>query len=148
MTSTWIQISAERMFGVLREHGFRYWEDARGNEIVFARDHDRDPRYKILVYTSIRQGDRTTRPLGAEAIRVCAVLVDGKTTRGICSLPRVHRAGSADGVLARVLERARQAYLVCNGRIRDERAGVIREEVRESSFPSQPGRRSTLAPRR
>lgn len=118
--SRFVEVPSEALFTRLRAAGFteRPNDPHRPSaEVVFERKHDRDPRYRILVYTSARRGSFVARAKGADAIRVCAIFVDGFVSRGVAKLPRVHRTGSVDAVLERVIERARDAYAICNQRI-------------------------------
>ena len=119
--SRYVEIPAAALFARLRAAGFTEAERP-GAEVVYERKHDRDPRFKILVYTSCRHGSFVARAKDADAIRVCAVFVDGFVSRGVAKLPKVLRTGSVEATLERVIERAREAYAVCNERIR-ERSG-------------------------
>lgn len=82
-----------------------------GREIFFERAHERDPRIKIRVYTSIS----ATPPYrcleaGRDAVRVCLVYVDGTYSRGLGKTKRVNRTGTPEGVIQRALERAREMW--------------------------------------
>lgn len=119
---SFVEVPSERLFARLRAAGFveqDYPRDRQSGEVVFERKHDRDSRYRILVYTSVRRGSFTARGKGADAIRVCAIYLEGFTSRGVAKLPRVHRTGTVEDVLERVIDRARRAYAVCNERIRE-----------------------------
>lgn len=88
-------------------------------EEVYERRHDRDDRYAVRVYTSILRGAEEARDCGADAIRVVALFVDGKfhyppRTVPIFKATRVHRTGSVEAVLDRMIERAREAYAAAN----------------------------------
>lgn len=110
-----VVVPAEAILAFLKSKGFteRDAMKVRGNEIVYERAHKADSRYKVLIYTSVRRGATVARGIGKDAIRVCAIFEQGSESRGICKLPRVHRTGTVDGVLARVIERAREAYQKC-----------------------------------
>ena len=110
-----VTVSAEAILTFLTGKGFteRDAMKVRGNEIVYERSHKVDSRYKVLVYTSVRRGSTVARGIGKDAIRVCAIFEQGSESRGICKLPRVHRTGTVEGVLTRVIERAREAYQRC-----------------------------------
>jgi hypothetical protein len=121
-----VEVPAEAIVTFLKSKGFaeRDATKVRGNEIVYERAHRADPRYKVLVYTSVRRGATRARPVGKDAIRVCAIFEEGRVlariardgamTRGIWKGSRVHRTGTVEGVFARMLERMRTAYEACS----------------------------------
>jgi hypothetical protein len=119
VTTRAITIPAEAILSFLRARGFVERVPVAGTpaaystEIVYERAHKIDRRYRVVVYTSIRKGAAVARGVGKDAIRVCAIYDDGATTRGLGKWPRVHRTGSVDKVLARMLERMRLAYERC-----------------------------------
>ena len=115
MTSRFVEVPAAAIRERLAAAGFHLTPNAFGNEEVYARSHNRDPRYVIKVYSSIRQGSEVVRDCGADAIRVVAIFVpvSGKTYP-IFKGPRVYRTGSVEKVLGRMVERAREAYGACN----------------------------------
>lgn len=118
----YVEVPAEAMFEFLRSKGFFLAPVHRSRrEIVYERSNHIDARYKVLVYTSIAQGNARARKLGADAIRVVAIWDDGRSTRGVAKTKRVFRTGTVEGVLARVHERMREAYAVCNRRISESR---------------------------
>jgi hypothetical protein len=84
------------------------------NEVVYVRASRRNPDVKIKVYTSIRAGRSTARGNGKDSIKVCAVFDNGRKSFGIGRFPRVHRTGSTEAVLARVLERLMAAAARAN----------------------------------
>jgi hypothetical protein len=90
--------------------GFRLVPTERSEE-VYARAHDRDPRYTIHVYTSIPRADG---PSSHEtAIRVLVLHADlgpHPIFRSDC----VRASGPIEGVLDRVIERVREAYATIN----------------------------------
>jgi hypothetical protein len=110
---SYVDVPAEAILTFLRERGFAR-RPTRGAELVYERAHERDPRYRVLVYTSVREGTHIARGRGKDAIRVCAIFDAGGSTRGVAKLPRVHRTGSVEGVLGRVLARMREAYARCS----------------------------------
>jgi hypothetical protein len=99
--------------------GFRLVPETRGEE-VYERAHDRDARYTVKVYSSIQRGAEVARERGADAIRVVALFKEDyrfhwpARTVPIFKATRVHRTGSVDAVLDRMVERAREAYAACN----------------------------------
>lgn len=121
-----MEVPSGRLFSFLEEKGFSLTVKYR--EVVYVRAHHRDPRYKVLVYTSVRAGDAKARGCGVDAIRVCAVFEDvdmngAPWSKGVAKLPKVLRTGTVEGVLERVLERAREAYSVINKRLKVEGQG-------------------------
>lgn len=113
----YVEVPTEAMVAFLRSKGFAETTRHSRREVVYERSHHVDPRYKVLVYTSIAAGRATARARGADAIRVVAIFEGGNSTRGVAKTKRVFRTGTVDGVLARVLERMREAYVVCNQRV-------------------------------
>lgn len=118
----YVELSADVLLAFLAAKGF-YEAPHRGkSEIVYERAHEHETRFKVIVYTSIRRGAKLARSKGKDAIRVCAIFDDGPRTYGVAKLPRVHRTGTVEGVLERVLERAREAYAACNREIARRRS--------------------------
>lgn len=98
--------------------GFHLVPDTRGEE-VYDRVHDRDGRYTVRVYSSIQRGAAEARDCGEDAIRVVALFADAQfhwpaRVVPIFKATRVHRMGSVEAVLVRLIERAREAYAACN----------------------------------
>jgi len=98
--------------------GFRL-VPSQGGEEVYERAHDRDGRYTIKVYSSIQRGAAEARASGTDAIRVVAIFADRRFSFPAREVPifkatRVHRAGTVDAVLDRMIERAREAYSAIN----------------------------------
>lgn len=117
-----VHVPAERLEGFLAAKGFE--RGVFGREVVYRRRHERDPRFVVCVYTSIREGASSARGLGEDAIRVTAFEeLEGGRTRGIAKCQRVFRTGSVEKILERILERAREAYAVCNRRIAERGGG-------------------------
>lgn len=114
----YVEVPAERMIAFLREKGFVPALNRSRRELVFERAHEKNPGFRVLVYTSIAQGSSRARKLGADAIRVCAIYEDVGRSFGVAKLPRVFRTGSVDAVLERTLARMREAYKKCSERIR------------------------------
>lgn len=99
---------------------------APGTEEVYVRQHDRDPKYVIKVYSSIPLNASAVRKCGADAIRVVALLVTEKKTYPIFKAARVYRTGSVEKVLDRMIGRARDAYAACNQHRREHGRREIR----------------------
>jgi hypothetical protein len=118
--STYVDVPADALLSFLAGKGFSE-RTSPGDEIVYARAHGVDGRYKIVIYTSIRRGAADARSCGKDAIRVCGIFEDAEGSFGVVKLPRVHRTGSVEAVLERTIERAREAYASITRRIRDKR---------------------------
>ncbi len=116
--SRFVQVPAAAIRERLAAAGFRLVPATRGEE-VYERPHGRDPRYIVKVYSSIQRGGDVARDCGEDAIRVVAVFTDSAhywpaRTVPIFKATRVHRSGSVEAVLDRMIERAREAYTACN----------------------------------
>lgn len=125
MSARYVAVPAATIRSRLLAAGFRLLPADRGEE-VYERAHDRDTRYTVKVYSSIQRGAEEVRECGEDAIRVVAIFLDGKHRWPPREVPifkatRVHRAGSVEAVLDRMVERAREAYGACNG----HRAGKV-----------------------
>lgn len=105
--------------------GFRLVPAQRGEE-VYERTHDRDSRYTVKVYSSIRRGESEARECGADAIRVVALLETSTKVYPIFKSARVYRSGTVEAVLERMIERARSAYARCNEHRRNNRETMYR----------------------
>lgn len=119
-----VVVPSEEMFRFLDSKGFVRSSNRSRREVVYERTHAKDPRFKVLVYTSIAEGRGTARARGADAIRVVAIFESHERTHGVAKLPKVLRtappgepAARVAHVLERVLGRMREAYAVCNRRI-------------------------------
>lgn len=123
-----VEVPSAVLFKHLEAHGFT--DVTMFREVVYQRVHHIDPRYKILIYTSVARGATTARACGADAIRVAPIVLEGFRSRGIAKLPRILRTGSVEAVFERVIERAREAYAICNEHIRRgaPRGGLPRHE--------------------
>lgn len=119
-----VQVPAAAIRDRLAAAGFSLLPDIRGEE-VYQRRHARDERYAVKVYSSIQRGAEDVRESGEDAIRVVAVHYTGTigdggkwmfpdAARGIYKSTRVYRTGTVEGVLDRMIERAREAYAACN----------------------------------
>ena len=76
------------------------------NELVLARTSGRLKGVEVLVYTTIV--GEAVRPMGVDAIRVCAVFTpseEGKRGRGICKERKVLRTGKIEEIPLRVVDR-------------------------------------------
>ena len=124
--SRFVQVPAAAIRERLTAAGFRLVTASIGEEI-YVRHHDRDSRYAVKVYSSIMRGAGDVRDCGEDAIRVVAVhytgsvgpngeWLHGDAARGIYKATRVFRTGTVDGVLDRMIERAREAYAHINAK--------------------------------
>lgn len=128
--STAVVVPAELIRAALTKAGFK---DAgasagpsHGTEEVWERTHDRSADYVIKVYTSLTRGAAVTREKDSDAIRVVVVKKDAMRFPvkfvGIYKSKRVHRTGSAEKVVERMLERAREAYAFINEQLKKDRS--------------------------
>lgn len=120
MSARFVQVPAAAIRERLAAAGFHLLTGTRGEE-VYERAHDKDARYTVKIYSSIVNVDgfAEVRDCGADAIRVVALLADSKfhwpaRVEPIFKATRVHRAGSVESVLDRMVERAREAYAAIN----------------------------------
>lgn len=118
MSARFVQVPAAAIRERLAAAGFRLLPATVGEE-VYERPHDRDARYTVKVYSSIQRGAAEVRDCGTDAIRVVALFTDTRFRWPGVSVPvfkatRVHRAGSVEAVLDRMVERAREAYAAIN----------------------------------
>ncbi len=126
----YVEVPAATLEAFLQAKGFT--RTVRRSEVVYVMRNQRDTRYVVSVFTSIRDGATTARGLGQDAIKVSAFMFLDEAadrTRGIAKCQRVFRTGSVDKILERLYERMREAYRVTNVRIREDqerRAGVRR----------------------
>lgn len=121
----YVEVSREAITSRLERAGFKR-DDVRG-EITYSRKHDRDSRLLVTVYTSVADGAEVGRKRGEDAIRVLAFFTwtrQGETQlrRKKLFQARVFRVTSVDGVLDRMMERARDAYAACNNWIGNNRS--------------------------
>ena len=131
MSRGFVEVPADVLRQRLTAAGFRLVPEARGEE-VYERAHDRDARYTVKVYSSIQRGAEEARGCGEDAIRVVALFMENyrfhwpARVRPIFKAPRVHRTGSVEAVLERMIERARDAYAACS---RHRSGGVETQRV-------------------
>lgn len=131
MGSRYVEVGRRTMIEALQKAGFTL--DAQGRELVAVRQHHLDPTMLIKIYTSMpAYAPEGGRPCGQDAIRVVLLFNNPHTKASGClyKAPRVFRTGTEEGVVERMLERARDAYRVGNQRARMSR-------VRESMIQQQ-----------
>lgn len=107
---SYVVLPSEAILARLTTCGCLEAKDVHGREIVYVRSHDLDSRYVVKIYTSVCRGMSVARGRGADAIRVVAVFQG----RGIFKGKRIHRTGTVEGVLDRMVDRMREAYAACN----------------------------------
>jgi hypothetical protein len=115
MGTTFVQVPSEDIINFLESKGFSPVDitDSYGRpykELVYERAHNDNPAIKVRVFTSVSKGHETARRRAKDSIKVCTVVVGRNKTFGVGKFPRVHRTGSTEKVLARMLERMRAAY--------------------------------------
>lgn len=122
--STYVEVPREAITGRLEAAGFKR-EPIHG-EVTYSRVHDRDDRLIVIVYTSVPEEGSKGRGCGEDAIRVVALFRwtrqgDTEQRRKKLFQARVFRVTSVEGVLERMMERAREAYGACNQWIKENR---------------------------
>lgn len=111
-----VEVPPARLREALEKAGFVRATDLKYTEEVYERVHHRNPDFRVRVYTSIACG--ATRGCGKDAIRVVALRNpsvlerEARRTNLTCvhKATRVHRTGTVEGVLERMLGRMREAY--------------------------------------
>lgn len=128
--SRYVEVPADAIRARLAEAGFKRIVQS-GREEVYERRHDRNPLYAVKVYSSIAADAAAARGCGEDAIRVVAVRYPSETSRpmearAIMGSIKVLRTAPeklasekrVTHVLDRMIERAREAYAVCNERLK------------------------------
>lgn len=121
--SRFVDVPAAAIQERLAAAGFELMEANHGEE-VYLRIHDKDERYAIKVFSSIRHGESAARGCGADAIRVVALFQPRDKVYPIFKSARVYRTGTVVGVLDRMVERAREAYKRCNEHRKEQMVGA------------------------
>lgn len=106
MTPRYVEVPFSAFDGLMSACGAVRALGARGEEIVYDRPHDRNPKLVVRIYSSFAIDAVTARACGEDAIRI-ALVVDG---RGSWSATKVLRTGTVHGVLDRTRERMRECY--------------------------------------
>jgi hypothetical protein len=123
MTTRFVPVPAAAIQERLVAAGFELMEATSGEE-VYLRIHDKDERYAIKVFSSIQRGESAARKCGADAIRVVALFQPQDKVYPIFKSARVYRTGTVEGVLERMVERARDAYKRCNEHRKEQMVGA------------------------
>lgn len=114
MATTYVQVPSKDITNFLESKGFVCVEFKTNGrlhkELVYERTHHENPAVRIRVYTSVTVGCGAVRKRARDSIKVCTVVVGRRKTFGIGKFPRIHRTGSTEKVLARMLKRMRAAY--------------------------------------
>lgn len=103
----YVDVPAQDIEDFCKSKGFS--RSTQRNEVVYSRRSRINPNVQIKVYTSIRIGRTQARANGKDSIKVCVVFDNGRKSFGIGKFPRIHRTGSPEAVLDRVLERLKLA---------------------------------------
>jgi len=107
--STFITIPAAAIDEYLTSKAFRRCDDGR-TERTYERAGKACPSLRIVVWSSVPPEGGVTRAVGEDAIRVALVAaLDGKRRFALHKARRIHRTGSVEKVLARVLARVLEA---------------------------------------
>lgn len=114
---SYVEVPAEAIRTKLAQAGFVLDPTARGHEEVYVRQH-RNPLYTIKVFSSIARDQTAARGCGQDAIRCVAIFTHAHGTQCVYKGKRVHRTGSIEKVLTRMIERARDAYAAVNDRLK------------------------------
>jgi hypothetical protein len=133
--STYVAVPREAILERLERAGFT--RRPVSGEVTYERHHDRDARLVIVVYTSVAENATVGRGRGEDAIRVLAFFTwtrQGETDLRRKKLfeARVFRVTSVDGVLERMMERARDAYAACNKWIAEQPIRPLPSHRRDS----------------
>lgn len=120
----YVEVPREAITSRLERAGFE--REVQKGEVTYSRKHDRDGRLVVVVYTSVAENATAGRGRGEDAIRVLAFFTwtrQGETQlrRKKLFQARVFRVTSVDGVLDRMMERARDAYAACNKWLAEKR---------------------------
>lgn len=111
---TYVEVPAEKLINFLSSKGFIKYDNSKfGNEVVYAFAHLKNKNVLVKVYTSIKDGSDVARGCGKDAIRVCTVYENAVTDKSfpLGKFNRVYRVGTVEGVLERLHERCRAAYV-------------------------------------
>lgn len=119
MNTRFVTVPRQLFEAALQKAGFAVdTVDRSGNELVYIRQHDKDPTMFVKIYTSLPASGGDTRANGADAIRVLLIFRNPRSGRSGClfKAPRVLRTGSPEAVVARTIGRAREAWAEGNRR--------------------------------
>lgn len=114
---SYVQVPRDQFLKRLSECGFTSDETQRGSELVFIRQHHLDPTMFVKIFTTLPKQGGDVRAKGADAIRVFLIFKNGERSGCLFRAARVLRTGTADAVIERTIERAREAYADGNRRV-------------------------------
>jgi hypothetical protein len=105
---TFVEVPAAELAKFLTDRKFTAGK--QGHEVVYSRTSKTNPLLRIAVYSSVTEGAETARGCGEDAIRVVLL---GKVSGGkewcLRKTKTIHRTGSVEKVLARILDRIMEA---------------------------------------
>lgn len=107
MAGTYVSVPTENLDNLLLARGFT--PATVGSERIYTRTSKTNPALRIVVYSSVRQGEEKARKVGKDAIRVVLL---GKTPHRewcLAKTTRINRTGTIEGVLDRVWDRIKEA---------------------------------------
>jgi hypothetical protein len=113
---SYVQVPRDLFIAKLTECGFHSDETQEGNELVVTRQHHNDGTMFVKIFTTLPKAGGDVRAKGADAIRIVLIFKNGDRSGCLMKLPKVLRTGSAEAVIERTIERAREAYAEANRR--------------------------------
>lgn len=148
-----VEVPRHAIVEFLKAKGFEEISSGR-SELVYERRHHRDPSLRVRVYTSVQKWATDARGRGEDAIRVVVVRDDDGAVLGVAGprsrvrkLARIHRTGSVEKVLVRLLERMRDAYAIANGVARVREGQRIARQATDVQRPDDPDSHTGHIPR-
>jgi hypothetical protein len=120
MPRAYVEVPAEAIRSLLVGAGFRLMEPhgygpSAGAEEVYFRAHNKDEKLAIKVYSSVRRSASVARACAQDSIKVIGLRnVPGKGWVGVYKAKHVHRMGTVEAVLSRLLERMQETYAHLN----------------------------------
>lgn len=117
----YVEVRREVLLQRLEAAGFSQFEEAVGGELVYERQHHKDPTMFVRVFTSLSKFSGDVRGCGEDAIRVVLIFRNQKTGASGClfKAKRINRVGTEEAVIERTIERARDAYKAANDRCKN-----------------------------
>lgn len=108
----YIDIDADRFIAFLTSKGFS--RTVQNRELVFVKQHERNPNLYVKVYSSISVNATLARGVGSDCIRVVAIHDGNGKSFGIWKATRTYRTGSQEAVEQRTYDRMRECYAALN----------------------------------
>lgn len=109
MAATYVSVPTKQLDNLLLTRGFT--PDTVGAERVYTRTSKTNGALRIVVYSSVKEGDTSARKTGSDAIRVVLL---GKTNMKewcLAKTTRINRTGTVQKVLDRVWDRVKEAAM-------------------------------------